>query len=141
METGITRELFEGLVKVRKLYWVFTRKEDGSPNLRRFTEKEKEGIVSVKVIQGKWSRACLFTLKTNETFVITIEKGSLINYPEVFQVGKEVNINDLLYGVKEYIGPESGDLKQGDLTPRVVYEKAESEAQEVTNYDNPFGLL
>lgn len=129
-----TRTLFGGLVKVKKINWKYLTPP------REFTDKEIESIVSCKVIQGKWTRACMFTLKTDDVFCITVDSQDLQKYPEVFALDAEVDVRNLRFGVLTYVGEPNPDLK-ATQSPRVLYVPAEENGmKEVTNFDNPFGV-
>lgn len=141
MSKNLTRTLFGGLVAVKKKNWV------DAVEPRKFAPEELEGIESVEVIQGKWSRACLFTLVAQdsstpqECFCITIDKDDLEKYPDVFTVGAKIDPSRLLFCVIKYVGEPNPDLK-ATVTPRVRYiAEEEPKVKEVTDFNNPLGLL
>ena len=95
-----------------------------------------DNLDSCKVVQGDWHKRVCLTLKNGKYTHISIDTVSMERYPEVFELGNDVPLEDCKLVVLEYHGEPNPKLKV-TRTTKLKYIPKNADKEVELDVDNP----
>lgn len=113
-------------------YLKFKKKNWEEKEVLEFPQDIIDLMKSVVVVQGDWQRRVCLTLKNGSYCHVNADKVSMEKYPDAFELGTELPLEDCKLVVFKYVGPDNPDIKVKEYAALRYAPKNDKEIEEVS---------